>query len=85
MPIATHIGINPVQYSMVLLIAMATGSFMPPIGVGFYVCCAVCRSHIEATSRAIVPYLVVLIAGLLIVAYVPWITLALPDALNFAR
>jgi tripartite ATP-independent transporter DctM subunit len=85
MPIAVRLGINPVHYSMVLLIAMGTGSFMPPVGIGFYICCAVCGSRIEASSRAMVPYLLVLIVGLLIVAFVPWVTLALPDAFGLAR
>ena len=48
MPIAVQIGINPVHYSMVLLIAMGTGAFMPPIGIGFYICCAICNSEIES-------------------------------------
>ena len=73
MPIAVRLGINPVHYSMVLLIAMGTGSFMPPVGIGFYICCAVCGSRIEASSRAMVPYLLMLIVGLLIVAFVPWV------------
>jgi tripartite ATP-independent transporter DctM subunit len=78
MPIAVQVGVNPVHYSMVLLISMGAGAFMPPIGIGFYVCCAVCRSPIEAATRAMLPYAVMLLIGLLIVAFVPWLTLALP-------
>ncbi len=80
MPIAVQVGINPVHYSMVLLISMGTGAFMPPVGIGFYVCCAVCRSPIEASTRAMVPYAVMLLIGLLIVAFAPWLTLVLPRA-----
>ena len=40
LPIATDFGVNPVQYAMVLIIAMGIGSFAPPAGVGFYVACA---------------------------------------------
>jgi TRAP-type C4-dicarboxylate transport system permease large subunit len=85
MPIAVQVGVNPVHYSMVLLIAMGTGAFMPPIGIGFYICCAICRSGIEASSRAMIPYVVVLVIGLLIVTFLPWLTLALPAALQLAR
>ncbi len=80
MPIAVQVGINPVHYSMILLISMGTGAFMPPVGIGFYVCCAVCRSPIEASTRAMVPYAVMLLVGLLIVAFAPWLTLVLPRA-----
>ena len=57
---------------------MGIGGFMPFAGVGFYVCCAVMRCDIETASRAMLPYLAMLIAGLLLVAFVPWFTLALP-------
>jgi tripartite ATP-independent transporter DctM subunit len=85
MPIAVQIGINPVHYSMVLLIAMGTGAFMPPIGIGFYICCAICNSEIESSSRAMIPYFFVLLIGLLLVALVPWFTLALPLAFELSR
>ena len=85
MPIAVQIGVNPVHYSMILLIAMGTGAFMPPVGIGFYICCAVCKSSIESSSRAMVPYLAVLLIGLLIVAFIPWLTLSLPAAFGLGR
>jgi tripartite ATP-independent transporter DctM subunit len=79
MPIAVRIGIDPIHYAMVLLIAMGTGAFMPPVGIGFYIACAICRSSVEASARAMLPYLGVLLLGLLLVAFVPWLTLAVPD------
>lgn len=78
LPIATQIGISPLHYGIVLLIAMGIGLFMPPIGVGFYVSCAVCETTIEKSTRAMIPFLLVLFLGLLLVALVPWFTLFLP-------
>jgi len=51
--------------------------------VGFYVCCAIMRSDVEAASRAMVPYLVVVLIGLLFVAFVPWFALFLPNYFGF--
>ncbi|HEY1729011.1 MAG TPA: TRAP transporter large permease subunit [Candidatus Baltobacteraceae bacterium] len=82
LPIAGEIGINELHYGIVLVIAMGIGAFMPPAGVGFYVCCAIQRTHVEEASRAMLPYLGVLVAGLLIVAFVPWFTLLLPRAVG---
>lgn len=62
---------------------MGIGAFVPPAGVGFYVCCAVMQTGIEGASRVMIPYLAVLIVGLLIVTFVPWFTLSLPRALGF--
>jgi TRAP-type C4-dicarboxylate transport system permease large subunit len=56
---------------------------MPLAGVGFYVCCAIMQADIENASRAMVPYLIVIIIGLLIVAFVPWFTLFLPHYFGF--
>jgi tripartite ATP-independent transporter DctM subunit len=82
MPIAGQVGISPLHYGIVLLIAMGIGLFMPPIGIGFYVSCAVCETTIEKSTRAMIPFLVVLFLGLLLVALVPWFTLFLPAAFH---
>jgi tripartite ATP-independent transporter DctM subunit len=82
LPIAGGIGLSELHYGIVLLIAMGIGAFLPPAGVGFYVACAIMGTDIETASRAMMPYLVVLIIALLIVAFVPWFTVFLPHALN---
>ena len=83
LPIAGKLGLSELHYALVLIIAMGVGGFMPFAGVGFYVCCAVARCDIESASRAMLPYLVVIIAGLLVVAFVPWFTLFLPHLFGF--
>ena len=82
MPLATHYGIDIIHYSMIMILAMGVGIFVPPIGIGFYVCCTVSESRLEATGRAMLPYFGVLIAGVLVVAFVPWFSLALPRLLQ---
>lgn len=82
LPIAGSIGLSELHFGIVLLIAMGVGAFLPPAGVGFYVACAIMKTDIEGASRAMVPYLVVLIIALLIVAFVPWFTVSLPRAFN---
>jgi tripartite ATP-independent transporter DctM subunit len=84
LPIAGQIGLSELHYGIVLLIAMGVGAFLPPAGVGFYVACAIMRTDIEGASRAMIPYLIVLIAGLMIVAFVPWFTVFLPRAFGLA-
>jgi tripartite ATP-independent transporter DctM subunit len=82
-PMAGQFGLSGLHYGIVLLIAMGLGAFLPPVGVGFFVCCAIMGTSLEQASRAMMPYLAVLLIGLLIVAFVPWFTLVLPDALGF--
>ena len=83
LPIAGQIGLSELHYALVLIIAMGIGGFMPLAGVGFYVCCAIMRTGVEEASRAMVPYLVMVIIGLLIVAFVPWFALFLPHYFGF--
>jgi tripartite ATP-independent transporter DctM subunit len=82
LPIAVGAGIDPVQYSIVLILAMGIGAFMPPIGIGFYVAVAVAGGSLEGSARAILPYLVVLVAGVVLVGLVPQITLIVPRLLG---
>jgi tripartite ATP-independent transporter DctM subunit len=83
LPIAGKLGLSELHYALVLIIAMGVGGFMPLAGVGFYVCCAIMRADIEAASRAMLPYLGVVLVGLLIVAFVPWFALFLPHYFGF--
>jgi tripartite ATP-independent transporter DctM subunit len=75
-PIAVGFKIDGVHYAMVLLLSMGVGIFMPPIGIGFYVACSVMGSKLEDTARAIVPYILALVLGIMVVAFVPWFSLA---------
>ena len=74
-PIARQLGIHEVHYAMVVILAMGIGLFAPPLGVGYYAACAIGRVSPDAGMRRIWPYLGALLAGLLAVAAVPWISI----------
>jgi len=71
-PIAKGLGINDVHYAMVVVLAMGVGLFAPPFGVGYYAACAIGRVSPDAAMRRIWPYMGALIAGLVLVAAIPW-------------
>jgi tripartite ATP-independent transporter DctM subunit len=73
-PIARTLGVNEVHYAMVVILAMGIGLFAPPLGVGYYAACAIGRVSPDAGMRRIWPYLGALLAGLLLVALVPWLS-----------
>ena len=80
-PIAKAAGINEVHYAIVVVLAMGVGLFSPPVGIGFFSASAIGKSNPENVVRPMIPYLIALLIGLLIVAYVPWISLGfLPKA-----
>ncbi len=77
-PAAQKLGIHPLHFGIVLVIAMGIGLFAPPLGVGLYTACAVGGVSMESVARPILKYLAVLAVALLLIAFVPAITLALP-------
>lgn len=74
-PIARQLGVHEVHYAMVVILAMGIGLFAPPFGLGYYSACTIGRVSPDAGMRRIWPYLGALLAGLLIVAAVPWISI----------
>ncbi|BAL27496.1 TRAP transporter large permease subunit [Azoarcus sp. KH32C] len=74
-PIARQMGINDVQYAMVVILSMGMGLFAPPFGVGYYAACAISRIRPDAGMKPIVGYMVALLVGLILVASVPWISI----------
>jgi TRAP-type C4-dicarboxylate transport system permease large subunit len=73
-PIARALHINDVHYAIVVVLAMGIGLFAPPFGVGYYAACAIGRVSPDAAMRRIWPYLGALIAGLVLVACIPWLS-----------
>ncbi|MBS0447752.1 MAG: TRAP transporter large permease subunit [Proteobacteria bacterium] len=76
-PVAKAIGVHEVHYAMVVILAMGIGLFAPPFGLGYYAACTIGRVNPDVALRRIWPYLGALLAGLLIVAFVPWFSIGL--------
>lgn len=81
-PIASELGVNPLQFGILLIVAMGLGLFSPPFGVGLYTACAVGGVPIEKVAKPMVKYLAVLLGALIVIAFVPWLSTALPNALG---
>ena len=75
-PIARSMHIDLVHYAMVVVLAMGIGLFTPPFGVGYYAACAIGRVHPSLGLRRLWPYVGALLAGLALVAAVPWFSTA---------
>jgi tripartite ATP-independent transporter DctM subunit len=73
-PIAKLVGIHEVHYAMVVILAMGVGLFAPPFGVGYYAACAIGRVDPSEGIKPIGSYILALLAGLVVVAAVPWIS-----------
>jgi tripartite ATP-independent transporter DctM subunit len=82
-PIGKAAGIDPLHLGVVVTIALTLGILTPPIGVILYVTSMLAKTTVEDTSRALIPFLVVLIGGTLLIAVVPGLVLWLPRLFGF--
>jgi C4-dicarboxylate transporter, DctM subunit len=76
-PIAVSVGVDPVHFAVVFLIGGSIGFITPPYGLNLYVASGVTGVPYMRLLTYIVPYLIALIAVWLLVAFVPWLSLAL--------
>src|SRR6476469_9849296 len=74
-PIARAVGVHEVHYAMIIILAMGIGLFAPPFGVGYYAACAIGRVDPAEGIRPILGYMLALLAGLIVVAIFPWISI----------
>jgi tripartite ATP-independent transporter DctM subunit len=74
-PVARALGIHEVHYAMVVVFAMGLGLFAPPVGVGFYAACAIGKVDADQALGRIWPYLGALLLALLVIAFVPWVSI----------
>jgi tripartite ATP-independent transporter DctM subunit len=77
-PIAQRLGIHPLQFGTVMVIAMGLGLFSPPVGLGLYATCAITGTQTARVARPMLKYLAVLVAGLALLIFAPELSLWLP-------
>ena len=75
-PISKSLGVNDSHYAMTIVTAMNIGLMTPPIGIGFYLACRIGNVSPDEAIGAILPYLLALLAGLAVIAAVPWFSVA---------
>ena len=81
-PIVAQYGVEPVHFGLIMVINLAIGFITPPVGVNLFVACGISQIKFGELSRQIVPFLFVLFAALLIITYVPIITMFLPSLMK---
>ena len=83
-PIAVKLGVNPLQFGTVMVIAMGLGLFAPPVGLGLFATCAITGTEAKNVAKPMLKYLIVLAPGLLALIFVPEFSLWLPRKLGIA-
>jgi len=75
-PVATSYGIDPVHFGIIVIVNLAVGMVTPPVGVNLFIACGIARVSMEALMRPLVVFLGVLVLNLMLITYVPALSLA---------
>ncbi|SBW12967.1 TRAP-type C4-dicarboxylate transport system, large permease component [uncultured Alphaproteobacteria bacterium] len=82
LPVATTLGIDPLHFGVVMVVNLAIGCITPPVGLDLFVASAITKVPLEKVMKATTPYLLALIATLVVITLVPQISLFLPGILQ---
>jgi C4-dicarboxylate transporter, DctM subunit len=78
-PVAVFFGIDPVHFGIIMVVNLALGMITPPFGVNLFAACTVARISLDRIITQLVPFVLVVLACLMIITYVPSISLGLRD------
>ncbi|MGA4533315.1 C4-dicarboxylate TRAP transporter large permease protein DctM [Ectopseudomonas chengduensis] len=81
-PIAMQLGIDPIHLGIIMVVNMEIGLITPPVGLNLFVTSAVTGMPLTAVIRAALPWLMLLISFLMVITYIPAVSMALPNMLG---
>lgn len=77
-PIAAQVGVDPVHFGIIMLVNLSVGMLTPPVGLNLFVAMGVAKMTLFEVFRAALPTILLMVVALLILTYVPVLSLALP-------
>ena len=81
LPVVEALGMDPVQFGIVVMMNLAIGSLTPPVGTTLFASCAVGGISVEKVTKSLLPYYIVMVVALILVTYVPAFSMTLPNLL----
>ena len=79
LPIALALGIDPIHFGIVMVVNMELGMLTPPVGLNLFVASSLTGLSLKDVTSAVLPWLCVMLVGLLLITYIPQISLWLPN------
>ncbi|MDD2206375.1 MAG: TRAP transporter large permease [Aminobacterium sp.] len=78
LPVITQIGVDPLHFGIVLVVNLAIGMVTPPLGVCLFIGCSIADIKLEDITRAVWPFILIMVVDVLLLTYLPWISTVLP-------
>jgi tripartite ATP-independent transporter DctM subunit len=80
-PVATQLGVDVIHFGLICIVNIMIGGLTPPFGSMMFTCCTITKCDLEDFTKEVLPFIGVLIIALLLITYIPQITLVLPNLL----
>lgn len=78
LPVVKALGVDPIHFGIVMIVCSSMGFLTPPVGVNLFVGCSIANITIEKLSVAVMPFLLTMVLALLLLTFIPQISLWLP-------
>lgn len=82
LPVVESFGVNPVHFGIVMVVNLAIGFITPPLGVNMFVAARVGNEKVDTVIKGIVPFIIVMTVCLLLITYIPTISMLLPNLID---
>lgn len=82
LPIVTELGVSPIQFGLIIVLNLAIGFITPPLGANLFMASQVSGIKFDHLAKAIIPWIIVMIVVLLLITFIPQISLFLPKLLK---
>ncbi|MGP9538651.1 TRAP transporter large permease [Brachybacterium sp. AOP43-C2-M15] len=82
LPIAMELGVDPIHFGLMITFNLSLGTITPPVGNILFISAKVGDVRVEPVIKAMIPFFIALLLGLLVVVFIPQITMFLPEALG---
>ncbi|MDD3904788.1 MAG: TRAP transporter large permease [Sphaerochaeta sp.] len=80
-PVVTTLGVDPIHFGLICIVNIMIGGLTPPFGSMMFTCCSITKCNLQDFVKEVIPFIIALLIALILVTYIPTITLILPDIL----
>jgi len=83
LPVVATLGISPLHFGIMMILNLCIGLTTPPVGTVLFVGCGIGKTTIGDLAKSLLPFYVVMIAVLMLITYIPWLTEVLPTLFGY--
>lgn len=82
LPVAIQFGVDPVHFGVIMVVNLTLGLMTPPVGTVLFIVSQITTVKIQHLVRSLIPFLMISFAILMLLTYVPWLSLSIPNLFN---